>query len=399
MMLARLNRRSGLLLTLVDQALSSGTNFLLSLVALLILPTDEYALFSTVLLLSLSLAAVIRAGYVESVIIRSLGPAGWSESASSAITVGTVLGVLGLIFLVLGPDGVAPLGLIGLAALPLTLVEFGRYRAFANDAPGRACLVDGIWGAVVAVIPISAVLGARLSVAPLLVVWLLGAAVAGVVGWLDQISQLRVIQNPFRLIRGGGHLVADTALELVYLSSLVACMAWFVGEEMVATYGAVRVVFGPLTVLGLAIAPLYTARRAGSRSGNLSSDVRMLTAPLFAMCSLATVSLLVLWLSRNAIESGALGETIASGSELVMPLAVFVSSYAILQVARQYLRYSDEVRTAINLRLLVVPIWASIALPSLSGASSTASAYYLGGSGSVVMVIWVAVSVVRARAA
>jgi O-antigen/teichoic acid export membrane protein len=238
--------------SVIDQGLSTATNFLLTLLAAKLLGTRDFGAFSVAYLVAVAIVGSARAGVGSPALVlqrhatrdHAAGPLG------SALTAGLVSGaVVALAALPCSPH-VRPVMLALAVVLPGILVQdTGRLVAFAELLPARALVLDVIWAvAMVAGIAGAAALHIRETPATLVLIW--GGAGTLSALWSLWTHGRRVPRPTITWLRHSWHfawryfVVFATTLGAFQVSALL--LGVVSGVAAVGAVQAVQVLFGPL---------------------------------------------------------------------------------------------------------------------------------------------------------
>lgn len=182
---------------LIDQAISSLTNFAVGIVVAHNFDLEDFGAFTLAWFTYGLILNISRGLGTDPLVVRFSGvpAAAWhtavSRTSATAIAVGVVMGALCLVVGVLMP---APIGgaLVALGiVLPLLVVQDSwRFAFFAAGTGHKACLNDLVWG--LALIPALAVAVQRQSLFGLVLAWGLAGGVAALFGFW----QARVVPSP-----------------------------------------------------------------------------------------------------------------------------------------------------------------------------------------------------------
>ncbi len=168
----------------LSQALSSGSNFLISLIAVRVLHLGDFGAFSASLALVYLGLALTRSLVCEPLMALSSRPgvtAGNAVRATLCVSVATavVLAAIGWSF----PTHLGPLRILGLGYPLVALQDVLRHAAFADLRGDLAVLSDTVWAGAQSTAMIALAAAGRLdSVGSVVGCWLLGAAAGAVVG-------------------------------------------------------------------------------------------------------------------------------------------------------------------------------------------------------------------------
>lgn len=356
---------------LADQAVSSLTNFAVTLAVARTLTPVEFGAFSLAyvtyafaLNASRGLATdplMVRFNHAEGDVRR----AAVAGSTATALTIGLVLAaVVGVVGVLLpGPAGGSFLALA--VVLPgLLLQDSWRYVFFSGSTGGRALVNDLVWAA--ALVPGVAVLlatGAR-SAAWFVLAWGAAAALAAVVG----VVQAGVLPAPGAV---RGWLRTQRDLGLRYLAEGTAsagatqlrssAVGVVLGLSAVGYVQAAATLMGPVTLVmvGLNLVVVPEIARVIRRAPRRVPLACLLFGLLLASATLAWGAVLLLALPRG------LGETVLgdiwAGTYPVLPLAVLASVGGSLQSgAGAGLRALGAARRSLRAMLVGMTVYVAL---------------------------------------
>jgi hypothetical protein len=184
----------------LDQGLSSGSNFVLALIVVRSVSSDDFGAFSIAVLLYVLAVGLTRAVTTEPLTIRMSRDEDAIRDAArrclgTSLVIGVVIGTGCAIAAPFAPGPLERVLLVLAVTLPLLMVQdSGRVICFAMERPRRAAANDALWAALeVGFVAIVLMRPAR-DVWNYVAAWLVAGALAGVyVLW-----QLRLIPTPTR---------------------------------------------------------------------------------------------------------------------------------------------------------------------------------------------------------
>lgn len=354
-MVQKVRSSRALVLTLLDQTLSSGTNFLVAVAALALLPIEEYSKFGIAVAVALGLLAVIRSSVIEPTVVKIHRSDSWNwRDASEA------LGTLVLPFFAAGMiaavvfRGTIQIVAFALIALPgLSAFELNRYRMFSLRQPNVAATMDAVWLLMSATL-LAGVSAGSLSdrAAVLFTCWALPPAAISLYPSMERlrfryIKSLSIIQA--RHTQG---LVVDTVIETLSLWGLLGLANWASIETGVATFNAGRTIFGLLTVFTLAVPLIYSAVDLSQIQTVRRRVIRVWLSPSLALSvvCLLILSVAIRWGDYLPITEGG---TWSAARPILLQLGAYNALYALAQLGRQQVRYFGNPRLLMRLRLVV----------------------------------------------
>lgn len=402
-------RRAGW--TLVDQALSSGTNVAVSVLVARTVDTRGFGLYSLAFATYLLLGGISTSLFAQPLIIRFTALSGVAVDRAREAVLGGALGlglgagvVLAVLSVLLGGDAASVFRALALVIPGLLVQETCRSVFFASGAPRSAAANDGVWAAAQIVAFTVLLVATQPSVAAMILAWGGAATLAAVFGcW-----QVRVVPRPGAARRWlaqqrdlgmpflGDYAATQTVDQLsVYALPVVAG---------VATLGAYRgglLLFGPLNFLVLAL--FITAQPEGVRIRRRSlRQLGRAIAGMAAVLAAAAIALgALLLLLPDSYGREVLGQTWERARPLILPLTVFRVGLAFNESIVVGLRVLEAGRRMLRTRLLVaLPGMALIVGgAALNGAFGAAVGAAIGSLATVPVWIWQYVRAARDAAA
>jgi O-antigen/teichoic acid export membrane protein len=384
---------------LLDQAISSFTNFALGVLIARSVNATDFGAFSLAFATYLVILNLARAVGTQPLVIRYSGvdPAAWRRGAAAAagtmFTVGVAAGVLCLaIGLVIGP----PAGTVFIAlaiALPALLVQDGwRFVFFAGGRERDAVLTDLAW-AVSLVVLLVLVAGARST--PLAVLgWGVSALIAGFVGaWRSG-----VVPQP-RAVRGWlkehSDLVGRYSVEVLVGLGASQAAIYVVGLTAgLAEAGSIRaaqILLGPMHIV-LQAAHLIAVPEGVRIRRRSPARFRLAIGGLSGGLALVILAWVV-GLSILPVEIGQnlLGDSWTSARLVLIPLGLSLVAQGISGGALVGLRVLADARSSLRARLfdaafsLVFGVGGGL----MGGAIGAAWGFAAGGAFSAVIFVTV----------
>ncbi|MEO6627540.1 MAG: hypothetical protein ABIP03_03125 [Aquihabitans sp.] len=380
---------------LVDQVVSSGSNFAATLIAARWLDRAGFGVFSVGMVLALVAVGLSKAMCTEALLVRpGDDPDGRSARASaalgSAVSLGAVLS--GTFFIgsaVLNGPLASCLAVVAVLTPFVVLQDTYRMVAFSNQRPSRALVSDLLWVVLMAVGFIVA-RKFRLSPASLIAAWMMAGALAGV-ATIAHARLAPAVRSGFAWVSENRDLSVPYALTFVstqgagYFSSLILA-----ATAGVTAAGGVRgaiALFGPLNILAIgayvSLVPegLRLAERSPTRLLHLC---KVAGIGLSAWAAMVTVFFLVL---PDSAGEAILGSTWLGSRELVPYVGVAAVASGAIAGALVGLSALTEASRILRARLITMP--ATLGLPALGGI-------FAGGRGLAIglaIANWIAVVV------
>ncbi len=373
-------------LSVVDQGLSSGSNFVLVFLLARSSSPSELGLILigyTILTLSVTLGrntfgAVLgmdlpRATPDEARLLLRRTTA--SVLATSLLT---ATALAGFALLLSSPRAAVTVVVLAVASPILLLQDIQRYWAVAVGHPGHAVAADAVWFAVAFagfVLPLA--LGTGTSAAVGAATWAAGALLSSLV-----LAFLGYLARP--LWSGlGGWLVADVRRGQLSADALLACVVPLVngaavaavgGPQLIAAIRGAATLFGPLNLLSATI-PLALVPEAIRATRARAQRLFTLTTWTYGVLSVTLA--LVLHLLPNSTGSALLGETWPLVQAIVLITGLEYVGLGIWSVARARLRVQDRLAAALRLRVvfsvvsIVLPVVVVLVLPTAAAVAAS----------------------------
>lgn len=346
---------------LIDQGLSSLTNFAVGIVVAHSVGLEEFGAFTLAWFTYGLILNISRGLATDPLVVRFSGVpvSEWRTAVSRTSATAVVVGVaMGLVCLFLGVVVPGPVGgaLVGLGiVLPLlTLQDSWRFAFFAGGQGHKACLNDLVWG--LALIPTMALAVQRESLVGLVLAWGLAGGVAAVFGlWQSRVApSFRSVSLWFREQRDLGvrYLVENvtqsggTQLRMYALGAIAGL------AEVAALRGA-QLLLGPLltVLMGIGTVAVPEAVRWLRRSrGHLVRFCLALGSVESGAALLWGLALLVLL--PAGVGSVVLGKVWEPASVLVLPLCLSVIVSTFTTGATSGLRALGAARRSLRSQLI-----------------------------------------------
>lgn len=366
-LLAPLPGRSGAVVSVADQAVSSITNFGALIVAARHLDADSFGSFSTVYVIYTLAQAAIQAHVGQELVLHD-GPAEMRLAYSAAgirfsMIAGAGLGAV--LLLCAGGLPAISASLVPLAlCLPLLMAhEVARNGAAVMRAPQLALALDLAWLALM-VLCIAVVTSQTTAQWVISATWYGSGAVAGMLGFvLLQALKPPHDATPWRYLgkRFLGHrFLLETVAVRGVSQALALLLAALAGLAATGAYRGAATLFGPVNIL-LTSVSMFGSPRIVERG--LRESRRMLLPLAGALSLLALLLTAVLWGLPGPVGEMVLGETWTSARALI-------PAFGVQSVA---LAFSTVYRIALR---VVAPRWT---LPLQLATSAATVALFLIG--------------------
>ena len=319
----------------LDQALSSLTNFLLSVVVARSLSADDFGAYSLGFSTYVLLGAVSRSIASIPLTIRysSTGEDAWRSATAASTGTALVFGVLGgavtaAIGLIVGGTAGGAIAVVGILLMPLLLQDAWRFAFFAARRGRSAFMNDLVWAiALVPTLLWAAASGGTLQE------WLVAWAVAGGAGGIVGVWQARLWPNPRRVLEWLNEhraLVPQLTAENVILTgtsyiTLVA-VTFTTGLRAVAALRAANVLLNALNIATTGV-QLFAVPEAVAIArvsmGRLRRYCLLIGGGLLAVSAVWGALLLFL---PTPIGRALLGDSWDAAQPVLLPLAILAAS-------------------------------------------------------------------------
>lgn len=383
---------------LSDQALSSLTNFALSLTVARNVSTVELGVFALVFQTYFIALGVSRVFSTDPLVIRySTSPLGKWRHGSRAATgtaavIGAVFGTSAVLvgWMIGGPAGAAFVAL-GVMLPGLLVQDAWRLAFFAQSKGSQAFLNDLIWCVVMIGLLAWTFSTGQRSVAWLIAAWGLAAGVAAIAGMI----QAKLLPAPMLAVKWyrrnkdlsipflGGSLMytVSTALATILIGAIA-------GVAALGGLRAATIILGPTTLIvsGLGLVAVPESARSLAESPN------RLARTAVAISSVAGGCALVWGLFVIALPSGVgtdlLGANWEKGDALLIPLTIASVAGGVAIGASSGLKALEAATKILRLRVLsaVIILASSVIGATLAGAAGVAGAGAVGES--LIALIW-----------
>ena len=381
-----------------DQAVSSLTNFALSLAVARSVSIAELGVFALVFQTYLIVLGISRVLSTDPLVIRysarSLGE--WRHASRSATGMATVIGAVSgasavLAGWMIGGSAGAAFVALGVMLIGLIVQDAWRYAFFAQSKGIRAFLNDLIWGLTMIALLVWAFAMGQQSVAWFTAAWGLAAGVAAIVGMM----QARLLPAPLLAVHWyrqnkdlsipflGGSLAYTLSITLA--TFLVGAIA---GVAALGSLRAAVIILGPTTLIvsGLGLAAVPEAARSLAESPKKLLRTAIAISSVAGACALIW-GLFVLALPEN-VGTDLLGANWVEGQALLFPMAIASVAGCVAIGANSGLKALEAATRILRLRILgaVTILGVSVIGATLAGAAGVAGAAAVGET--LIAVIW-----------
>lgn len=385
--------------SLLDQALSSLSNFGVSVIAARSLDAHSFGIFALCYSGYLTLLVLVHGLVAEPFMMKMAAEprqrvrreAG--ASVRSTALAGVMLGApLVLGGLVAGGEGGRAAAVLGVGLPVLFVFEVHRWVAFTERRPWVAAAADGAWlvALVGGVIVLRALGGPPDTVGTTLAVWI-GGCFVGLVVFLYQLGFPHRPRRPWFLRHR--ELGVPVAAELVvdrgsrFLSNVVVG-----GVISVAAVGALeagRLVYSPLNVLYLgATATLLPEAISRLAAGDVRAVVRIGRLASVGLIVGTVLFGVVVALLPASYGRAVLGDRWEAARDVLVPMTVFFVASGASYGTKIRLRAYKAVRRSLMLRVIGAIVLLVLTSIGLLIGTVSAVAWALAGAMVLTMVLW-----------
>ena len=389
-------RASSVASAVVDQALSSATNFGVGVVIARFHGARGLGAFTigfTAYLLALN---VNRGLVTEPLAVRysATDEVRWRQGVADAAGAALCFGLVAAVALiaagyVMDNAAAGPLKVIGTVLPGLLLQDVWRYAFFAQGRGWRAVINDSVW--VIALIPLTLVALTQGKLAISVIAWGVAGVLAGIAGiWQSRvIPALGSMRRWWRAQRDISHNLVVEYMTLAGFKQLtVYGVGMVAGLTAVGSIRTAELLFGPISVATLAV-PLFAVPRA---VGILREQPETLGRALLLLTG-AIASAAAFWTLTVLIVPDSWGRWLLAGSweaakPLLIPVAITVAVPAIVAGPLVGLRALAASRSSRNARLVMATSTTALGLIGAGLGGATYAAWGLAMGSAIGMFVW-----------
>lgn len=321
---------------LVDQILSSATNFAMAIIVARLLEPEGYGQFALATATWLTLLGLVRAMVVQPYVVEAAvqDRPTWRRTTRQASGVIVVFGLVsGLVIAAVGVALGASGGvgrafvMLGVIAPFLVLQDFWRFAAFSKNRARTAVVNDALWAVVQGGCLLVLLDSSRVTPAAAIAAWGAGAGAGALLG-MAQFNLIPSFRRP--TLEWARHIARWSgwfgAASLLYMGSnqLVAIMvATWAGPAALGGLRAVQTLLGPGQLVAMSSESValpagsrtYAARGRNGLTRFMAGYGALLTAVLASYGAL-------LFIGRDEVLRRVLGSEFVAYADLVLPLAL-----------------------------------------------------------------------------
>ena len=382
-----------------DQALSSVTNFLLSVAVARTVGPVEFGAFSLAFAVYLVCVVIARALSTAALTIRYSGAdtIAWrnatAAAAGAAVVVGLVGGVLVLVVATaIGGASGPVLQILAIGLAPLLLQDAWRYALFAVGRARAAFMTDLVWllGFAASFGLVTMVLGEP-SVGALVAAWVAGGAAGAVLGAF----LCGTAPKPLRTLawwKKHREIVTNlTAENLLVSGGLPLTLIGVTAISGLATAGALRagqVLMNMIHVpsYGMSMFAIPEAVRLRRRSRSAVLTLSALIGAILAMLALAWGGILLLL----PLDAGRalLGDTWATARDVILPLSLLTAALGVQSGAKVGLRAYALTRRSLYARFVTSALMVAGGLGGAAAGGAQGAAWGIASGVAIGTVLW-----------
>ncbi len=345
---------------MVDQAVSSLTNFTAAVLVARSVSSRTFGAFSIAFLVYVSVVSLTRALISNPLAIRFSTRVDQRDEVSAAAGAAVVCGfaaavaVLIAAWLIGGATGIA-LGVMGALLPALVLQDAWRFALFTMGEPRRAVVNDLVWAAVQVVLIIGVVAVGAADIGPLTGAWASGALVSAGLG-AAQTGAVPAAGQALAYLRRHFALGWRFACEVIFRTGSSTLTMLFLGVVLGTTgVGGVRggqTLFGPFAVglMGVMSGGIAEGSRLLARAPHRTLRVLSLLSGALLVLSFAWSS--VLMVMPDTWGRALLGETWLQARDVILPFAFQTAGIGALSGAMLGLRVVSAASETMRLRAM-----------------------------------------------
>jgi len=379
-----------------DQAISSLTNLVLSILVARQVSVEDFGIFALVYATYLFALELVRALVLESLVISFSGDYEGARRAApsvlgAALSAAIVMSLACLAVAFVGPSQMRGASALLAAALPgLILQDACRSILLAYRRPRAAFVNDLTWGFVLVVgIPILGGLS-QPSVAAFLLLWGATGTLSAVLG-LFQVASVPAIARAREWMRQtrprGPYFLLDFLVDSAALQVSIILVGTFAGLAAVGAFNAARVAVGPIGVLILAVSMVITSE--GRRLAEDPARLRFFVGGVgVAMLLTGAAWGLIVRFLPVSIGEAMLGASFVAAQAVLIPMSLHIGLRGFMSSSRIAMRVIKPGPGAVILQLcLAVLTLVAVTAGAIIGAASGA-AWGLVAVGVVAAAAW-----------
>jgi O-antigen/teichoic acid export membrane protein len=355
----------------LDQAVSSATNFVATVMAARALSATNFGLFGLGYAGYVLALGTVRALTSEPLLVRFTtgrgAERGLSQALGATVVAASASAVVAVVAIPFFPSSAGMLGCLAVALPALLLCDTVRFCRFARRQPSEAMLIDVVW--LLAQLPFLVLVAMRFtSPGPFLLAWAAGAVFASVVGLarLQTLPQLRGARSWFSsqwdLARRFLIAFLAQASSTQVITFVIAAAS---GAAAAGGYRGAMTFLGPAIVLFQGASPVGTVEgnalldRGGDRFRALALQLSVIVTTLSAML------LAVTFVIPARLGTAVLGQTWPQAEPLLPWIALMYVAAGATYGPYVCLRSLQEAQAIMRLQLTTAVLTVGVAVATL----------------------------------
>jgi O-antigen/teichoic acid export membrane protein len=377
-----LRRRTGW--AVADQALSSATNVVITVLAARTLDPRDFGAFSLAFAVYILALGISRGLVTEPLLSRpSAIEESWPETCS-AVT-GAVLQVaIGIavaiaVIAVVAPQDVRHAVIVLAVLVPGLLVQDAwRYCFMAQGRPISALANDAVWAICQTIVIVPLAARHDLNLSTLLLAWGFGAAIAACIGGLQTRARPH-LQAGHRWFRAHVDLGWRYTTEFLLANGVaqigVISLGAIAGLTAVGAVNAIQTLFGPINIVysGISLVLVPTGARLAHRSTELR---RTMTKASMALGAFAAAWAAGAYFLPTRIGVALFGRSWPAADRLVLLTGLLVVAGGLAAGGIAGLRSLAAAKESLRVRALTLPL--VLAAPIIGAIIGDARGYTVG---------------------
>lgn len=371
--------------TLLDQAASSGSNFLLAICILSTADRREFAAFSVVVTGYLLVTQLTRSAFSLPILILYSDDQGTVGNRSGqAVAASVATGVIGAIVFAAAAHRFEPgrtMFLILACALPLLQYQDAvRHVAFAGALPKVAAKSDSLWVGIQVVGTVAAAAAGVASPAVLLLIWAAGGCASGLI-FGARLGVVPRFAHCGRWLNDNRDLCRRLAAEFLLNSGSYYAISYglvaIAGADQLGRWRAAQALIGPVTVvlLGGATLGVPESARVREREASLWRFAGLLSVGLVAM---ALAGGFLAYVLLPAVGPGLFPDTWRTARPVLPVLTLYAAAAGASIGAVSALRARGHVGWIVRSRAVSGAVGLAVGLALASGSGATGALVGLG---------------------
>lgn len=350
----------------VDQGLSSLTNFALTVLVARSVSESAFGAFAIAILVYLAVLGVVRGIVAEPFAVRfsAVDESSRRSAARCAAGAGLIAGAAtGLVLLLIGAaddgDTARVFLALGICMPGLVLQDMWRFIFVAEGRPERAAANDLVW-AIVQLGAVSVLVGVGdPSVGILILAWGLSANIAAVLGCIQAgaVPELRAgLPWARRHLDLGGPFALDFGAQVGSTYVALFVITAIVGLDAVAGIRGAQVLLGPVNVLYLGSRLVAVPEGARLAARGSRGVVRLSVAVALVLAAAAAVVGAVLLIIPDSFGTELLGDTWDDARGVMVPTIALMAANGVAIAAVNGLRSLAAARQGLVARIALIPV-------------------------------------------